>query len=81
MSDPRYVQRDKDGNVVGHFANPQPYAQEQVAADHPDILAWYARIAAAKTAYMEQKAALDPQAMMDRIVALESEVVRLKSPL
>jgi len=36
----RYVQRDKDGKVVGHFACPQPYAQEELADDHPEVLAF-----------------------------------------
>lgn len=36
----RYIQRDKDGNVTGLFANEQTYATELVADDHPDILAW-----------------------------------------
>jgi len=36
----RYVQRGKDGVVLGHFANEQTYARELVADDHPDILAW-----------------------------------------
>lgn len=39
----RYVQRDIVGKLVGHFANPQPgYAEEEVADDHPDIVAKHA---------------------------------------
>lgn len=39
----RYVQRDAEGKLIGHFANPQPgYAEEEVADDHPDILGWNA---------------------------------------
>lgn len=38
----RYVQRDETGQLIGHFANEQPYAKELVADDHPDILAWQA---------------------------------------
>jgi hypothetical protein len=46
------VQRDPGtGDVIGHFACPQPgYAEEAVADDHPDLVqrvAWVkARIAA-----------------------------------
>ena len=36
----RYVQRDEHGVVIGHYANPQPFAQEPVADDHPDIEAF-----------------------------------------
>lgn len=36
----RYIQRDENGNIVGHYANPQPYAMEEVQDDHPDIAAW-----------------------------------------
>lgn len=35
----RYVQRDGSGKVIGHFANKQSYAEEEVADDHADILA------------------------------------------
>ena len=38
--EPRYLQRDVSGNVVGHFSHPHPYAQERVAVDHPDVVAW-----------------------------------------
>lgn len=40
MPELRYIQRDADGKLIGHFANPQPYATEAVPEDHPDILAW-----------------------------------------
>jgi hypothetical protein len=54
----RYIQRDKDGNVVGHFSHWHEYAQEEVSDDHPDILAWRDKKLAAKAAYMEEKALL-----------------------
>lgn len=39
----RFVQRDSDGKLIGHYANPQPgYAEEELPDDHPDILAWQA---------------------------------------
>jgi hypothetical protein len=45
----RFVQRDPASNkIIGHFANPQPYAQEELADDHPDILAYKAEREAAK---------------------------------
>ena len=34
----RYVQRDKEGKVIGHFANEQSYAKELLEDNHPDIL-------------------------------------------
>jgi hypothetical protein len=36
----RFVQRDHTGAVVGHFANPQPFATECLYDDHPDIEAY-----------------------------------------
>jgi hypothetical protein len=36
----RYIQRDNNGNLIGHYANRQPYATEEVPDDHPDIVAW-----------------------------------------
>lgn len=38
----RWAQRDGALNVIGHYANPQSYAQEALADDHPDILAFTA---------------------------------------
>lgn len=63
----RYLQRDMDGNVIGHFANPQPYAQEEVPFDHPDILAWKANI-------QKQAEAASFAALAARIAALESKL-------
>lgn len=42
----RYIARDDEGKVVGAFAGPQPFETEEVAADHPDYLAFIARAAA-----------------------------------
>lgn len=40
----RFVQRNpKTGEVVGHFANEQTYAKEQLPDDHPDIAAYKRR--------------------------------------
>ncbi len=37
-----FVWRNENGLVVGLFANAQPgYAEEYLAADHPDILDFY----------------------------------------
>lgn len=73
MSEPRYLQRDETGKVVGHYAHPHPYAQEEVPEDHPEVLAWRARIEAAKAAYLERKARLDPEKLLARIEALEAQ--------
>jgi len=81
MKDPRFVQRDPStGKIVAHFANPQSYATEEVAGDHPDILAWYAKIEAAKAAYLEQKArGATAQLLIDeRLRKLEQENAELK---
>ncbi len=42
----RYVQRNEEGKVIGHFANPQQgYAEEALPDDHPDIAEFEAWIA------------------------------------
>lgn len=79
MSEPRYVQRDEDGNVIGHFANEQPYAKECVPPDHPDILAWEAKRATAQAEYLRRKAELSPERLLARIAALEAKLNEGKS--
>ena len=77
MSEPRYIQRDPaTGKVLGHYEHWHDYAQEKVSDDHPDILAWRAKIAANKAAYMERKAKLDPEKLLARIEALEAQLNR-----
>lgn len=43
----RYVQRDGNGEIIGHFANPQPYATEAVEDNDEEVAAWEAARAAA----------------------------------
>jgi hypothetical protein len=41
MIEKRFVERDKDGKVVGEYACLQPgYAEEELSEDHPDITAY-----------------------------------------
>lgn len=71
----RYIRRDKKtGKVNGHFANPNPEALEEVADNHPEILAWNAERVAAKVAYLERKAKLDPEKLLARLEALEAKL-------
>lgn len=74
----RYIQRDKNGVVIGHFANEQPYAQECVPDDHADILAWTAKIKANKEEYLKLKAETSPTVLFEKIKALEAEIAALK---
>lgn len=75
----RYVQRDPaTGEVTGHFSHPHPYASEEVADDHPEILAWRAKRLAAQDAYLKQKALTRPEVLLPRIAALEAELAKLK---
>lgn len=74
MSERRYIQRNAAGEVIGHYSHPHEYAKEEAPEDHPDILAWRAKIAAAKTAYMQRKADLDPEKLLARIAALEAKL-------
>lgn len=34
----RYVQRDTNGKITGHFACQQSYALEELRDDHPEIV-------------------------------------------
>lgn len=70
----RYVQRNALGEVIGHYANEQPYASESVSDDHPDILAWQAKRIAAKEEYMRRKAELRPERLLSRIAELEAQL-------
>lgn len=75
MSEPRYLQRDPNtGEVLGHFSHPHDYAKEEVPEDHPAILAWQAKRAAVRAAYMERKATLDPEKLLARLEALEARL-------
>jgi hypothetical protein len=67
---PRFVQRDRDGNIIGHFANPQPYAQEVVPDNHPDIAAWQA----AREAMLRPAKKIDIAALEARIAQLEEQL-------
>lgn len=68
----RYIQRDNDGTVIGHFANEQSYATECVPDDHPDLVAWHTEREA------RRKAAISPE---KRIAALEATIARLTDRL
>ena len=42
-----WVQRDVSGAVTGVYANKQGgYAEEQIASDHPDVVAYRAKLKA-----------------------------------
>lgn len=71
MSQLRYIQRDLDGKVVGHYAHPHPYATEEAAPNHPDIVAWQAKRDADKAAHIARRAEMSPDKLLARIAALE----------
>ena len=66
----RYIQRDKDGKLIGHFACEQPYATEIVADDHPDIMEWNALRASERS---------KPSRLELRLAALEAEIAELRA--
>lgn len=66
----RYVQRNKAGILVGHYANEQSYAKERVADDHPDIMAWEEKA--------KLKGAGPDKSLSERISALEAEIAKLR---
>lgn len=70
----RFLQRDESGKLVGHYANPQPYAQEAVADDHPDIVAWNTARKKDQADYLARKARLDPEKLLERIEELEARL-------
>lgn len=51
----RFASRDADGNITGHYTCPQPFAQEELADDHPDIVAFEAAVADRRAAAVTQK--------------------------
>lgn len=75
----RYLQRNENGAVVAHFANPQSYATEGVPDDHPEILKWHEKIRTAKEEYRKRKAALAPEKLLARIEALEAALFGRKN--
>jgi len=78
----RYVQRDRDGTLIGHFANLQPgYAEEEVPDDHPDILAWQAARAAFRAADHKSSSNERLRAVEARLSVLEANFEVLRSQL
>ena len=69
--EPRYIQRNSAGKVIGHYANPHPYAQEAVAYDHPEILEWDAK-------RRDRKGPYSIHQLMERIAVLEANLETLK---
>ena len=75
----RYLHRDKDGAVLGHYANRESYTEaEPVADDHPDLVAWKKKRQEEIRAYQERKAQLNPERLLGLINDLQTEVKKLK---
>jgi hypothetical protein len=71
----RYVKRDENGDVVGHFANWQPYATELLEDGHPDLLAYTERRRAKQVPTAERFASTESvAALVARIEALENKL-------
>lgn len=77
----RYVQRDEDGKVCGHFSHPHPYAQEEVLEGHPEILAWDAERRKLQTADYKSQSTPRLRAAEGRIKVLEENVEVLRQRL
>ena len=75
----RFVQRDKDGKLLGHFALEQTYATEMVADDHPDILAWNEERQARELAAMAASPKVQIPVLEERITRLEEKVASMES--
>ena len=75
----RFVQRDKDGKLLGHFALEQSYATEMVADDHPDILAWKAERQARELAALAASPKVQMPVLEERISRLEERVASIES--
>ncbi len=79
----RFIHYGKDGKMLGHFANPQTYAEKGYPDDHPDIVAWEAaREAAKKARRLEaEKRGEEEKALYSRVAALEKALLKqLKKP-
>lgn len=77
---PRYLHKDKQGKVLGHYANENPSATELVPDDHPDLLAFHAAREAAKQASKNSRvqAAASEEA---RLVAIENRIGAIERAL
>jgi hypothetical protein len=63
-----FIERTPDGAIKGVYANKQPgYAEEAMPADHPDIAAFMARVAAPP-----------PRDLLAELDALKAQLAALK---
>lgn len=74
----RYVQRDKQGKVTGHFANPQEgYAEEALPDDHPDLVAFHVERERLREENRQQSLTKRVPLLEARVAALEAIVAKL----
>lgn len=66
----RYVQRDAEGRLIGHFAHPNAGAEEEVPDDHHEIVEWERARAALR---------LRPSPLEERLRRIEADIAELKA--
>lgn len=75
----RYLQRDAEGKVVGHYSHPHDYTEPvPVPDDHPEVLAWHKRIKDAQKVHAKRKAATNPERLLKLIGELRQDLDKLK---
>ena len=74
----RYIHRDADGKVSGHYANEQTFAKECVPDDHPDIKKYYADIKAVSAAAKAEAAKNDPIKLLEARIAQLEKLIKGK---
>ena len=72
----RFVHRRNDGHVLGHYANPQPYAMEEVEENHPDLVEFRDRNPKTRREKLAKREA--EGTIEDRIAKLEEIVGKLR---
>lgn len=77
MAEIRWIDRDSQGRICGHYACKQREGQESLPADAPEILARDAAIKAEMDAAMAEQPA-SVKELGDRITALEARIAKLE---
>jgi hypothetical protein len=74
----RWIDRDKDGKINGHFTRKQREGQESLPEDHPELLAFNVASKAAMEAAQTLQAAKESD-LLNRLAIAESKLLEFES--